>query len=293
MPEGGPPFVQHLGHPLGGEVVGLLAHDGQHVPLPVLQGRVLEEELEHVLAGFVGDVLLLLGSLHLARLLLLEEGGRVDVAVHVALAGEAGDGRRLLVLGGHRLAPLLPPLDELPVVVDQVLQAQAGVDEVLHHLHPVPVDVLAHPGGVVGHLVDHPAVGLAEPEVVLEEVGVAEHVGHHQLLLQGRVGLHEVGIDRVVVDDQLVDLGEAVGIALGQLLELHPEAPMGVAGGEAPVGRDLVELVVVDHLEDHVEEVEAVLAGVALDLPPPPLEVGREVGHAPYRPLPRNFLIAS
>src|SRR5207247_3421751 len=64
----------------------------------------------------------------------------------------------------------------------------------------------------------------------------------------------------------------------------------GVAGGEAPIGRDLVELVVVDNLEDHVEEVEAVLAGVALDLPPPPLEVGREIGHAPSEPLAQELL---
>ena len=62
---------------------------------------------------------------------------------------------------------------------------QAGVDEVLDHLHPVAVDVAAHAGGVVRHLVDHPAVGLAEPQVVLEEVGVAEDVGHDELLLHG------------------------------------------------------------------------------------------------------------
>ena len=107
---------------------------------------------------------------------------------------------------------------------------------------------------------------LREPAVVLEEVRVAEHVGHDQLLVDRSVGLHQVGVDGVVVDDQLVDLREAVGVALGELLVVHAEAPVRVAGGEAAVGGDLVELVVVEDLEDDVVEVEAVLARVAFDL---------------------------
>ena len=40
---------------------------------------------------------------------------------------------------------------------------------------------------------------------------------------------------------------------------------MRVACGEASEGRDLVELVVVDGLEDHVVEIEAELARIAFD----------------------------
>ncbi len=240
---------------------------------------MLEQELEHVLLGLLRDQPPLLGPLREPHLLLLQEGGGIDVGLHVALAPQAGDLPRLLLLGGPGPGPLplLLALDEVRVVVDEVLQAQAGVDEVLHRLQAVAVDVGPDPGGVVGHVVDHPAVGLAEPVVVLEEVGVAEDVGHDQLLLHRRVRLHEVGANGVVVDDQLVDLGEAVGVALAELLVLHPEAPVGVAGGEAPVARHLVELVVIQNLEHDVVEVEAVFAGVALDLPPPAVEVGVQV----------------
>jgi hypothetical protein len=281
----GPPFVHDLRHPLRGEVVGLVADHAEHVALPVLEGRVLEQEEEDVPLWLLGDLLLPLRPLLEARLLLLEERRRVDVAVHVALAGEPAHrwGILLDVAGG---LPLVAPLDEVGVGVDEVLEAQAGVDEVLDRLDAVAVDVVADPRRVVRHLVDHPAVGLAEPEVVLEEVGVAEHVRHHQLLLHLRVRLHEVGVDGVVVDHELVDLGEAVGVALAELLVVHPEPPVRVAGREASEGRDLVELVVVEQLEHHVVEVEAVLAGVALDLAAPAVEVGREVGHLPQRPSP-------
>jgi hypothetical protein len=46
-----------------------------------------------------------------------------------------------------------------------------------------------------------------EEEVVLEEVAVAVHVGHHELLI-GELGvaLEQVGVAGVRVDDELVDL---------------------------------------------------------------------------------------
>ena len=67
--------------------------------------------------------------------------------------------------------------------VDLVLQAQAGVDELLDLLDADLVHVPPHAIAVVGHLVHHLAAGLAEPEVVLEEVAMAVNVGHHQLLI--------------------------------------------------------------------------------------------------------------
>ena len=104
-------------------------------------------------------------------------------------------------------------------------------------------------------------VGRAEAEVVLEEVDVRIHVRHHELLIDERVALEQIGVRRVVVDDHLVDLREAVLVALGEPLVLHAEAPVRVAVREAPVRRDLVHLVVREDLEDHREEVQARLGG--------------------------------
>ena len=77
--------------------------------------------------------------------------------------------------------------------------------KLLDRVVAVLLDVLADAGGVVGHLVHHFAVGLAEPEVVLEEVAVAVDVGDDELLVDQRVGFLQVGVAGVVVDDHLVD----------------------------------------------------------------------------------------
>ncbi len=102
-------------------------------------------------------------------------------------------------------------------------------------------------------------------------------VGHHELLIDGVVAPHQVGVARVVVDHHLVDLRQPVLVALLQLLVLHPEGPVRVAGREAAVGRDLVEVVGVHDLEDGLEEVEAEVARVAFDLVLENAQVRREV----------------
>src|SRR5262249_5549126 len=91
----------------------------------------------------------------------------------------------------------------------------------------------------------------------------------------------------VVVDDHLVDALQAEGVALLQLLEVHAKAPVRIARGEASVGSDLVQLAVVEDLEHHGEEIEAVVACVRLDLA---LQRRERRGEA-HRPLPRNSLI--
>src|SRR5690348_11861010 len=48
VPVAGPPLVHDLRLALGREVVGLLAEDGEHVELPRLERRVLQEEEQHV-----------------------------------------------------------------------------------------------------------------------------------------------------------------------------------------------------------------------------------------------------
>jgi hypothetical protein len=127
---------------------------------------------------------------------------------------------------------------------------------------------------VVGHLVDHLAVGAAKPEVVAEEVAVAKDVRHHDLLVDELVALEQVGVAGVGVDDHLVDLREAVLMGAGQALVLHAEAPVGVARGKAPIGRQLVHLVEVDHLEAGLEGPQAVVSGHRLDFFPPDVQLG-------------------
>ena len=61
--------------------------------------------------------------------------------------------------------------------------------------------------------VNHLAVRVCEPDIVLEEVAVAVDVGHHELLGQNRVRLEQVRVAGVGVDDHLVDLLKAVGVA--------------------------------------------------------------------------------
>ena len=162
--------------------------------------------------------------------------------------------------------------------VDQVLDAQASIDELLDLFDADFIHVAADAIAVVGHLIHHLAAGLAEPIVVLEEVAVAVDVGHHQLLIDEVVALHQVGVARIVVDHHLVDLLQAVMVTLAEPLVFHAEPPMRIADRKARLGRDRVEIVGVDVLEDRGVEVEAVASGVALDLALHVRRVGRQVG---------------
>ncbi len=65
-------------------------------------------------------------------------------------------------------------------------------------------------------VIDHLRRRALEIDVVLEEVGVAEDMGDHQLVLQQVVLLHQEGIRRVGVDHHLVDLAQPVVV-----LRLH------------------------------------------------------------------------
>ena len=219
--------------------------------------------MHHVALRVGREALLPLELFVESDLLLLEELGRVHVAVHVLLRAELDRAAGSLLLVG-RLGGAVPA-DEGRVNVDQVLDGQTAVDEALDLLVPVALGVAADPRAVVGHLVHHLAVGVLEPEVVLEEVRVSAHVGHDQLLVEERVAPHQVGVDRVVVDDQLVDLAESVFVGLGELLVLHPPLPVGIASREPAEGGDLVQLVVVEELKADREEVEPVARGLGLD----------------------------
>ncbi len=276
MPVRGPSFIRDLGLGLRSEIVCLLAHHRKDVRLPALERRVLDEEDEHVPLRLLGELLLLRPLLLQLLALLVEEPLGVDELRHVfAVRLEPPHldgllGRLLARLGG----------EVRRVLVDEVLQRERAVDERLHRLDAHPVDDAPHAGGVVGHLVHHLAVGVLEGEVVLEEIDVPVDMGHHQLLVHVHVGLEQIGIGRIVVDDHFIDLRQPVLVSLGELLVLHPEPPVRIAVGKAAIGGHHVDLVIVQHFEDGLVEIEPELVRVLLDLLLDVAEVGRELGAA-------------
>jgi hypothetical protein len=110
------------------------------------------------------------------------------------------------------------------------------------------------------------SIRVAEPEIVLEEVAVAVHMSHHQLLIGELVAVHQVRVAGIVVDHQLVNLLQAVDVPLRQLLVFHSPPPVRVARGKTAVGGNGVQLFVVDEFEHRGKEVEPVVPGVLLHL---------------------------
>src|SRR6185312_975233 len=157
-----------------------------------------------------------------------------------------------------------------------------------------PRHVAADPRGMVGHAVDHLAVGLAEEVVVLEEVDVGADVRHHDLLIGRRVALEQVRVGGIGVDHHLVDLRQAPLVALRELLVVHAEAPVRIARREAAVRGDLVHRLVVEDLVDDRKEVEAEVLRVAFDLFLDVAQIcGQRLDRRHYFPLPRNSLMES
>src|SRR5262249_25747100 len=152
----------------------LIADDFQYVALPRLERGVLDQEKEDILLGMLGEIAGgLVLELFLLLFFLLQEPTWVDVVIHVILALEAGCSVLVIVLILWReivTRDLLAAADGGGVDVDQVIDGHAAVDERLHLLLAVFLDVAAQPSTVVGHLVHHLAVGVCEKSVVLEEV---------------------------------------------------------------------------------------------------------------------------
>ena len=270
VPVGGPPLVHDLGHALRGEVVGFVADDREDVGLPGLEGGVFEEEEEDIADGFGGDDFALAVGLGFhAGAFFFHELSRVDKAFHVAFGLEAGDGFFGAVdvgVGEGFVGPAQPAFEEGGVGVDEVLDGEADIEELFDLIEADAFDVFADARGVVGHAVHHFAVGFGEPEVVFEEVAVGVDVGHDEFLIGDGVGALEVGVAGVVVDDHFVDAAKAVVVLFRHAFVFHAEAPVGVADGETAEGGDLVDLVIVEHFEDGLEEIETVGLGGGANL---------------------------
>ena len=90
-------------------------------------------------------------------------------------------------------------------------------------------------------------------------------MGHDELLIDHGVVGQQVGVAGIVVDDHFVDLAQAIGVLLAQALEFHSKPPMRIALRESAVGGDLVDLVVVQHFEARLKEVQFLFLRILLD----------------------------
>ena len=206
VPVTGPTLVHDLGLPLGREVISLLANHAQDVRLPVLQGCILHKKQQDISQRFRRKPILRAPGLRLIGFAVAGQALRwVDVPIHVALCREARDGVILLLLLPLRSCRLLAAAHEHRMRIDKVLEGEEGVKQNLHAVVAMPFNVTADPRAMIGHLVDHPAVRLAEPDVVLEEVAVGVDVGDHRLVVDRHVVVQEVGVAGVVVDDHFIN----------------------------------------------------------------------------------------
>ena len=106
---------------------------------------------------------------------------------------------------------------------------------------------------MIGGLFDDVIAGLLlhppKQQVVLAEVGVAQHVGGDQDVLGFPVGVRQIGMPRIAGDHHLEDMGMAHAV-LDQLIDVaHPERPVRHAHRQAidrhfhhEAGRHLFEL---------------------------------------------------
>jgi hypothetical protein len=152
------------------------------------------------------------------------------------------------------------------VRIDQVFQAQADIQPALDGVVAVLLDVLADVRRVVGHLVHHFAIGLAEPQVVLEKIAMPVDVRDHQFLIDERVRFLQIGIAGVVIDDHLIDSAQPIMVPLAEPLVLRAKSPVRIPLRESAIGGDLVHLLVIAHLKDDREEIQTIRARPLADL---------------------------
>jgi hypothetical protein len=93
------------------------------------------------------------------------------------------------------------------VDIDEVFERKAAVNKGLHLIVPYVIDKSPNVGGMIGHLVEHLSIGLAEPVIVLEKIAVAINMGNHGLLIDKIISPEKVGVTRIIVDHHLVDDG--------------------------------------------------------------------------------------
>ena len=85
-------------------------------------------------------------------------------------------------------------------------------------------------------------------------------------LLDELIRFLQVGVARIVIDDHLINSPQPVMMAFSQAFIFRPEPPVRVSLREPAIRGDLVHLLVIAHLENDGEEIQAVSAGTLADL---------------------------
>ena len=119
---------------------------------------------------------------------------------------------------------------------------------------------------MVGHLVEHLAVGAREPGIVLEEIAMPIHMRDDQFLIGHRIAGQEIGVTRIGIDHHLIDFLQSVRIAFHQLVVLGPEPPMRIPQRKAAKRGQHAHLFVIDDFKNRLEEIEPVAPRPLFDL---------------------------
>src|SRR5579859_744114 len=203
----GPTFVQYLRLHLRNEIDHLLAHDQQDITLPVGEiRRVLGKKKQQVLLRLAGEA-----PMTAAR----EAFGLLFGGANTLALGKAPEivvwriVRRLFRVVILVATLLILALDaEVGIYV--FFDSEHRIQKTLDLRGAVIVLVLANTVGIHAHLVNHVRRRVLEVHVILEHVSVAEHMRHHDLILEQVVLLHQKSIRGIGVDHQLINLAQAI-----------------------------------------------------------------------------------
>ena len=295
MPVCRPAFIHDFGLSLRREVIGFFPKDPQDIALPVFHWRALDQKQKDVFLRLFRKAPAFQAFVFEFLFLLVHELLRIDEFVHVFAGRDLSHDGRLLIF--RRPFVPGPSFDEHGVMVDEIIERETYVDEVFNPLEPEPVDILPDFRGVIRHCVHHFAIRSGEPDIVLEEIAVTVNVGHDDLLIDEMIVLQQVRVARVIVDDHFVNLVKTVRIALVEALVLHAELPVGIPIRDTTVSGHHVHFFEIEHLENRLVKIQAILARVLFDLAIEPRQFRCQRlssalnGDGHYLPFPRKSLM--
>src|SRR5690554_4668309 len=194
---------------------------------------------------------------HLA-LLFFDKRWRIDVALHIIFGLKFWDLAIAKLLFTHRFAA---SFDKWAVIIDQIVDRQAGIDEVFDGFNSVMVGVAADPRAVVGHFVDHPTICFGKIIIVFEKIDVRIDVRDDGFLVDKIVAFQQIGIRGIGIDHHLVNFRQAIFVAFRKLLVFHTKTPVRIAGRKSAERSDFIHLLIVDRFKNSLEKIESKFNG--------------------------------
>ena len=182
-------------------------------------------------------------------------------------SGCGGTGARSLRIGRRILRVEFAP--QRLVEVDVLLEGQRGIENLLHCLESVGLDVALDLACVAGGVLDDLGVALflatAEQHIVLGKVRMPEHVGGHEHVVRETVARGEVRTTRIAGEHDL-EQARIAHVPLQQLVDVaRAERPVRHAYRQSVHG-DFRHEAVGNGLEDDRRPVESEFAGQVFEL---------------------------